>query len=361
MASNQLRYITIAKEAGYNDPDDASIGSDYPGEVESENFQQSFDLLKRNDMNYYGARKAAVSKKFSEGSFTCALQPDTFVLMALHGIMGVDTPSTDSGTTPVSDERRFTELAYTGNTELTSYTFKIGRDGGQHVFSGQVIESISVSANVGEYAMLTVNTVGAAQHDSDESLTLDSTTMPSYTGDAAHFVNAFVRFENTAGHTANNYSQLVQSIEFEIKTNRDVDNSYGLGDETCVRAPPVTLREVTGTITFHKNLLTGDATDGEPYFEELMSATSANGNALFDPSGANTPALSALFRVDADHFIRFDFPRVHYEMPETSLSGRDSQTMSVNFHALYQEVSGSRSGMVEITCKSSAGKTDFDA
>ena len=93
-------------------------------------------------MNYYGARKAIVSKKTAEGSFTCALQPDSFVMCALHGIMGVYTPSVDSGSTPSTDLRRFTETLITANSELPSYTVRVGRDDYEHTFAGQVIEFI---------------------------------------------------------------------------------------------------------------------------------------------------------------------------------------------------------------------------
>jgi len=354
MTSHQLRYLTMAREATYNDS--STEVNVYVGEVESESYQQSYDVLKRNDINYYGARKAIVSKKIAEGSFTCALQPDSFVLCALHGIMGVDTPSTDSGSTPTTDERRFTEIPLTASTELPSYTIRVGRDDYEHIFPGQVIESIAVSASIGEYAMLTVNTVGAEQEDAEG--TLETTYVPDYTGDAAHFAGAYVNFESVATNSA--FSNMVQSIDFEIKTNRDMDNAYSLGSETCVRAPPITLREVSGSITFHKALDSTDSASGAPYFEELRAATAAGGEALFDPSGADVPALSALFRVDADNYIRFDFGRVIYEMPETSVSGRDSQTMTVNFHALWEDDASGRDGMVEITAKGT-GASDYDA
>lgn len=345
MPTHHTRYVAAGKETTYN----SAVTEEAVGEVESETFQQSYDVMKRSDMNYYGAAKAIVSKKVSEGSISMALQPDDFTFMMLHGIMGSDTP----GATPATDERTFSELGVGTATQLPSYTFRIGRDDKEHVFAGQVIESISVSASIGEYAMLTVNTTGAAQNSSTETL---ATAVPSYTGDAAHFAKTYVEFEDTA--TTSAYSSLVQSIDFEIKTNRDIDNSYSLSSETCIRVPPVTLREVSGSLTFHKSLLSGDVATAEPYFDELMGATSTNGQALSNPA-SGTPALSALFYVDANHYIRFDFFKIHFEMPETSVSGRDSQTMTVNFHGLYDL--GDANAMVQIVCKSSDGQADYDA
>jgi hypothetical protein len=323
--------------------------------VESEGFQQSYDVLKRNDVNYYGAAKAIVSKKYAEGSFTMALQPDDFTFMMLHGIMGVDTPGGGGAT----DERVLSELGLDSAAELPSYTFRVGRDDTEHIFPGQVIESISVSASMGEYAMMSVNTTGAEQ--SSSTGTLSTSVSNIYTGDAAHFAKSYIRFEAAVDTgTPADYSELIQSIDFEIKTNRDMDNSYGLGSETCIRPPPSTLREVSGSITFHKALGSGDSTAAasEPYFDELMGATQANGQALFNP-GSAAPALSALFYVDGTHYIRFDFFKLHFEMPETSISGRDSQTMTVNFHGLFDL--GDKNKMVEITCKSAEGQADYDA
>ncbi len=233
--------------------------------------------------------------------------------------------------------------------ELPSFTFRVGRDDKEHIFPGQVIESIAVSANIGEYAMLTVNTIGAKQSSSTGTLATD---VPSYTGDAAHFHKAFVRFEAIA--SASQHSNLVQSVDFEIKTNRDMDNSYNLSEDTCVRPPPLTTREVSGSITFHKALLTSDVADNEVFFDELMPGT-AN---VINPS-TSTPALSVLFEVDTDNFIRFDFFKLIYEMPETSVSGRDSQTMTVNFHGLYDL--GQANAMVQIAAKSADGQADYDS
>tara|TARA_R110002012_G_scaffold90770_3_gene221680 strand:+ start:190 stop:1230 length:1041 start_codon:yes stop_codon:yes gene_type:complete len=346
MPSNHTRYVSVGKESTYNTP----VSAEAVGEVESESFQQSFDVMKRNDMNYYGAAKAIVSKKTAEGSISMALQPDNFTLMMLHGIMG-----TDSETSSATAQRTFGEIPVSSGAVLPSYTFRIGRDEHEHIFAGQVIESISVSASTGEYAMLTVSTTGAGQNSSTATL---ATTVPVYTKDAAHFSKVFVDFEGTA--TNSNFSKLVQSVDFEIKTNRDIDNSYALGDETCVRAPPVQLREISGSLTFHKSLLSGDTSgNNEPHFNELMGATSANGQAIFAPAGASVPGISLLFEVDSDNFIRFDFFKVHFEMPETSVSGRDSQTMSVNFHGLYDL--GTADKMAQIVCKTSDGQTDYDA
>ena len=204
--THHTRYVSIQKEltTAFNTPG-SNTASTFVGEVESESFAMNYDILKRADMNYYGARAAVTSIETAEGSVSMALQPDAFTIQCIHGIMGKHVPGsayTDVGT--------IEEIAVSESTALPSFTFRVGRDDKQHVFGGQVIESISVSASVGEYAMMTVNSIGASQSDSTDSLETD---VPTYTGDAAHFATAYVNFGAAATSSAK--SQLVQSVSFQ--------------------------------------------------------------------------------------------------------------------------------------------------
>tara|TARA_A100001201_G_scaffold8091_1_gene12654 strand:- start:1520 stop:2578 length:1059 start_codon:yes stop_codon:yes gene_type:complete len=316
------RYVSVAVEHAFGDAQSV----DAYGEVDEESFNETFDVLQRPDMNRYGAQKAVDSKHYASGSFSMPLQPDQFTMICLHGVMGTHT----QGSTPGVNDK-LEELA-TG--ELPSYTFRVGRDDKEYTFAGQVIESISVSSSVGEYAMMTVNTTGCkAQHKASDGSTISlgslATPAYTYTGDAAHFVGAYVNFEDLA--TTSAYSKLVQSIDFEISTNRDMDNSYTLGSDTCVRAPPIQLREISGSITFSKAVLSGDVAVDEPDFADLL------GSGSFHHGTASNPAISVLFQVDSNNEIRFDFFKVHYDAPQTNVSGRDTQTMTVGFTALYDE------------------------
>lgn len=340
------RYVSMGKESTFG----TAVTADAYGEIDDESFQENFDVLVREDMNRYGAKKALDSKHYAEGSLTMALQPDFFTMRCLHGIMGTHSPG---GTPGVDDTLAEINQVSSPTAELPSFTFLVGRDDNEHEYHGQVIESISVSANIGEYAMMTVTTTGKSQ-----DTTLNSLATPSYTytGDAAHFVGTYVNFEDPATNSA--FSALVQSIDFEIRTNRDLDNSYGLGSATCVRAPPVTRREISGTITFHKAVLSGDVGAGdEPHYTELLQGHLHNGT-------DGNPAISCLFEVDNLNKIRFDFPKVHYSQPQTSVSGRDSQTMTVEFTGLYDETSTHMCIIVfssEDTKLKGGGATDMDA
>lgn len=332
------RYVGIGKEATFN----SAVASDAYGEVNDESYSESFDLLTRPDITRFGTTKATDSKHYASGSFNMPLQPDFFCMRLLNGLYGAHTP----GGTPGVDDN----LAEGGANTLPSFTVRIGRDDNNYEYAGQVVESIGISASIGEYAMMSANLTGAG------TASIGALSSPSYdyTGDAAHFANAYVNFEDVATNSA--YSALVQSIDFEIKSNRDLDNSYTLGSDTCARAPPMQLREITGTITFHKAVLSGDVVVDEPHYTELEAGHLNVGT-------ASNPAISVLFEVDANNYIRFDFFKVHYGVPETSVSGRDSQTMSVPFTALYDTTSA----MSKITFSSEStklkggGATDMDA
>lgn len=349
--SNVHRYLSVGKESTYN----TAVSASAVGEVESESFGQSFDVLKRSDMNYWNSRQAVMGKISSAGGWTQALQPDHFTIMCLHGLFGKSTGMNLTGAgSPI--EGVLEETAITTATALPSYTFRIGRDDGEAIFPGQVIESCSVSASVGEYAMINFSTIGSTQTQADATL---GTAIPTYTGDACHFAKTFVNFEELA--TSSSFSSMVSSIDFEIKNSHDIDNTYSLGSNAVTRRPPVTTREVTGSITFHKMLESGDAElDGAPYYEELMGATSANEQAEVQP-GASTAALSVFFDGGTNNSIRFDFYNLHYEMPETSVSGRDTQTMTVKFHALLDLTTDSTVKVTYQSSDSALEDVDLDA
>ena len=96
-----------------------------------------------------------------------------------------------------------------------------------------------------------------------------------------------------------------------------------------------------------------------------MGATQQNAQAVANP-GSAAPAMSVRFDASPSsaagtRIVRFDFYKLHYEMPETSVSGRDSQTMTVNFSGLYDV--GDANAMCKITwCTDDSGVVaDYDS
>ena len=153
---------------------------------------------------------------------------------------------------------------------------------------------------------------------------------PSYDGaalDALYFSNGTVKF---AGGSA---TATIKSFSFDINLNHDADNAYALGSSTLQRMPPKQRREITGTIEFNQVLYTAD--EGSPTYSSLIAADGDEDN----PASQSAIELHLIDEAGQDS-IKFEFFHVFFEAPEASVSGRDTNTMSVNFTALYDDVSG---------------------
>jgi hypothetical protein len=95
-------------------------------------------------------------------------------------------------------------------------------------------------------------------------------------------------------------------------------------------------REVTGTVEFN-TVLYGNQTLDEPDYTSLVAE---DGLAYND----GTDAVMILeFQEEAsgsDNFLRFNFFNIRWEAPTANVSGRDTNTMSVGFVALYDDALG---------------------
>jgi len=318
------RFVALKKESAYGTP-----SGDYVfGEVDDESIRHTFDLLTREDMSRYGSAKSVTGKEFSEGSVNMAMTADNFIGNVLMGMMGTDT------VTGASDPYTHT---FTEAGTLASYTFLVSREDKEHLYKGCVIDSLSVSAALNEYASVSFNLMGKSEDIA--SLAAVGTTTPTFADnlDALYFSNAKVFFNGNA--TA---SDAVADISFDINLNRDGDNACALGSTTYVRAPPVQRRVVTGSITFNQVIHT--ATVDEPTYTEL---TTEDGHEL---SGSGVE-LKVQFGDDstADR-LTFNFYKIRFEAADANVSGRDTNTMTVNFVALY---SPDDSKMMDIVLKNS--------
>jgi hypothetical protein len=320
------RFVALKKESSYGTPS----GSYVFGEVDDESIRHTFDLLTREDMSRYGSAKSVTGKEFSEGSVNMAMIGDNFMGNILMGIMGTDTVgSIADGLYP----HTFTEAG-----TLASYTFLVGREDKEHLYKGCVIDSLSVSAALNEYASVSFNLMGKSEDIA--SLAAVGTTSPTFADnlDALYFSNAKVFFNGNATAT-----DAVADISFDINLNRDGDNACALGSTTYVRAPPVQRRVVTGSITF--NQVVHSSTIDEPTYTQL---TTADGHEL---SGSGVE-LKVQFGDDSTaDILTFNFYKIRFEAADANVSGRDTNTMTVNFVGLY---SVDDSKMMDIVLRSTA-------
>jgi hypothetical protein len=92
-------------------------------------------------------------------------------------------------------------------------------------------------------------------------------------------------------------------------------------------------REVTGTVEFN-TVLYGDQLLDEPDYTSLIAE---DGLAYND---GTDPVMILEFQEEAsgsDNFLRFNFYNIRWEAPTANVSGRDTNTMSVGFIALYDD------------------------
>ena len=210
-----------------------------------------------------------------------------------------------------------------------SFTIRIGRESKEHTFCGMVSSRLSLSANLNEYVMASVDWLG--QNEKEPS---DIQTDFSYSGndvDALHFAEAELYIDGSL-----NKSTKVQSVSLEININRDLESAYAVGSNSITRIPPSRTREITGTMEFNEILYADDTTaKGEPSYQDLATATAVHKI----HGGQGRPALKLKFTGAGDSattdYLEIDLYNIRFEAPTASVSGRDPARMSVNFQAFY--------------------------
>lgn len=303
------RYVAIGKEDTYG----TTASSSYVfGDIDDETLKHSYDLLTREDMSRYGSSKSVTGKEYTEGDINMAMINDDFMGMVLLGLMGTDSVGTISGGLY---PHTFTE-AGTGH----SFELAVAREEKIHYYKGAVVESLSVNAAINEYATVGASFMAKAE-DSQGALSGLSPAFPD-SKPALYFSDAKVFFAGDA--TASN---AVKSISFDVALNRDGDAACGLGDRTYIRAPPAQRREISGTIEFNRILHT--AVESEPTYPQLV----AEDGLEFSGSGVE---LKIQFGDESTaDLVTFNFYKIRFEAPDANVSGRDTQTFSVPFVALF--------------------------
>ena len=331
MANLGDRYLGINKEASYGTT--LVTGLEY-GEVDDESFAQSLEILTREDISRYAARRTVIGSKYSSGDVSWAMLGDLFTGRIIANAWGKCTQS-GSGTarTNTLEEIKVDTVTATSGavtTGFNSLTIEVGRDGRAHRYPGQVLDSLTIGANINEYVMMSASFVGCGEDNSAEhALTAALTDANVHANDAFHFNGAHVAFEGVGTATAER-SPYVKSIELNINLNRDTDSAMALGSATYTRAPLCGIREIKGTIEFNRAMNDAENAKLEPFFKELSEGLMVNGN--------NTdPAISLYFTGGTNESLLIDIFKVQYDPPDSTISGRDIQTLKCSFTALYDE------------------------
>ena len=316
------RYVSIEKESTYGTE---PSGTPIYGEVDDESIKHSFELMTREDMSRPISAKSVTGTEYSEGDINLAMQVDDFVGNLLYSFFPQDAYSNPSGSI---HQHILTEPSLTSASAgvYPSWTVRVGREEKEHTYTGMMTNTLNVSASIGEYVTMGVGFVGKAE---SATAALATATFDGAALDALYFANGQVIFDDGSG-SGPAASASVKSVSFDINLNRDTDNAYGIGSSTYGRAPPAQRREITGTIEFNKVIYTSSL--DEPTYDNLIAA---DGLEYLDGSD---PVMKLIFQDEAGaDYIRFDFFKIRFEAPEASVSGRDTNTMTVNFVALYDD------------------------
>ena len=308
MGTFNSRYVAVKKESAYGTPS----GSYKFGELDDESLRHQYELLTREDMSRYGAAKSVTGKEYMSGDMNMAMLNDDFTALMVLGLMGGNTVS---GSGPYVH-------TFTESGTLPSFTFLVSRENKEHLYKGAVVDSISVSASLNEYATVGVSVMGKSEDIG--SIAAVGTTSANFPDalPALYFSNAKVFFN--ADSTA---TSMVKSISFDINLNRDDENACALGSTTYTIAPPAQRREISGTIEFNKVVHT--AVESEPTYDQLVAADGV------ELAGSGVE-LKVQFGDDSTaDLMTFNFYKIRFEAPEANVSGRDTNTMSVGFTALY--------------------------
>lgn len=325
MANLASRYVALFVESNYGETPGSPTY--IYGEVDEESMKQEFDLMDREDFTRYGKRKTVVGSYRATGDLGLALQGDEFCGRLIGAAFGSNTHA--GAAAPYTN----TLTETTDEANYPSFNIVVGRDGREHRYLGQVLNELSIGANINEYVMLSASFMGAGEDNSAEHALASPSASDLHINDAFHFKDAKVNFESKYNSGAPNLSEFVKSVELTINLNRDMDNSYALASQTCTRAPPPTLREISGSIEFNRVINQADVADNEPFYDELSDGLLVDGD-------STNPAISLQFDGATNEKLVINIYKVQYEPMDTNVSGRDTQTMSLSFYALFDETEG---------------------
>lgn len=290
------------------------------GEIDDESIAYQFDLMTRMDVSRYGSAKSVNGKEYSEGGINLVMQPDDFLGMCLFGMYGDNITGNSTGYGVASYTHTFKEVK---DQILPSFTLEVGREEKEHTYNGMCLSSLSINAAHGEYATIGVNFTGKS-----EDSTLTGLATPTFVGasvDGFHFAEGKIEFSATGGSKTE--VTTIKSISLEYNMNLDTDMACSIGSRTYIRKPEPARREITGSIEFSVPQ-TSVVDANTPDYETAL----ATGGKIYD-GDTNEPAIMLTFTSGARSLV-LKVRKVRWEAPSANISGRDTQTLSMNFVGL---------------------------
>jgi Phage tail tube protein len=202
---------------------------------------------------------------------------------------------------------------------MPSFSAKIGKDIFEHIFVGNVVESISLEVE-SEWALMTVSTLGAKDKKGPLATDLDYTEGMLFTAPMASLTKNGV-----------DKSAAINSLSLNIETGADIESSQGFGS----RFPTKAFR---GSLLAELEVELGfDST------EELFAFWGGNDG----PSNTNIEEFK--YTLSFGNNVDIIFPRLVYTTSGQPVEGRDGIVQSLTARALYDDVLKQGPVIVSIT------------
>lgn len=190
---------------------------------------------------------------------------------------------------------------------LPSFSAKIGKDIFEHIFVGNVVESISLEVD-SEWALMTVSTLGARDKRSTLETDLEYTEGMLFTAPMASLTK-----------NGDDKSASVNSLSLSLETGADIESSQGFGS----RFPTKAFR---GTMIVEVELELGFDS-----IEELLAFWGESDG----PSTTNIDEFG--YTLSFGDNVDFIFPRLVYTSSGQPAEGREGLTQTLTARALYDD------------------------
>lgn len=308
------RYLKIGEEAKYGEE-----ATEYAETLDPESV--SIEPESDDKMIYEGMsgldRLAALGVYSTSGSITLPLDDLATGWFWKWLLVGYQVTGTDDGSG--TETAPYTHVFSPQRQPLMpSFTAKVGKDIMEHVFLGNVIESIELEVE-SEWALMTINTLGAK----DAKSTLSE---PVFTEG-----NVFTAPMASLEKSGVDVSASVNSMSLSIETGANIENSQGFASRFPTKA-------FMGSM-----VATLEITLGFDSADELIEFW----------GGSDGPSIDNIQEFDyVAHFgdtLDIIFPRLVYTASSQPAEGRDGIVQTLTARALFDEATGEGPVQVSLT------------
>lgn len=298
------RYLMIGEEEEYG-----VEATQYAETVDPES--ASIDPAGDDKLIYEGMsgldRRAGLGVYSTAGDITIPLDDNVAGWFFKWALGEYEVAGTDDG--EGNTTAPYTHIFYPSTKPLMdSFSAKIGKDIFEHIFLGNVVESIEIEVE-SEWALMTVTTLGAKDKQGTLADTVEYTEGMFFTAPMASL---------TKGST--DKSAAVNSLTLSIETGADIEGSQGFGS----RFPTKAFR---GSTVVEMEMELGF--DSE---EELLAFWGGSDG----PSSTTIEEMN--YTLSFGENLDFIFPRVVYTASEQPAEGREGIVQSLTARALYDDV-----------------------